>query len=283
VSPATLHPASADEADKVWPAVNAAHLFDSHAAFQRLRSGAPWKLQVTTRGEAVVLEEWRSHLDVLAMRGLWCSGDRVRPLADQIARIAAAQGYGRLLSPLVAEEVAPVYERARFSAHDSIVALRLDRGAWSDAGAAPPAGVRLRQALADDLPALVRIDAECFDDFWRYDPDHLARYLVEDRLVVAEGTEDVVGYTLATVVRGSATLGRLAVKPSARGRGTGEALLREALSWLVRRGVGTVSLCTQEYNLASRALYKKVGLTELTGRLVFLMRPTIAADRRVST
>jgi [ribosomal protein S18]-alanine N-acetyltransferase len=275
----TLHPASASEADAIWPAINAAHMFDSHARFQRFRSEAPWRLQVTSRGEAVVLEEWRAHQDVLAMRGLWCSGDRVRLLGDQIARVASGQGYGRLLSPLVAEDVAPVYQRARFAVHGLIVALRLDRSAWIEAGARPAPGLRLRQALADDLTALEHIDSECFDDFWRYDAAHLARYLVEDRLVVAEGREGVVGYTLATVVRGSGTLGRLAVKPSARGHGTGEALLREALSYLVRTGVGTVSLCTQEENLASRALYRKVGLTELTGRLVFLTRPTGLADK----
>lgn len=264
----------------VWPAVNAAHLFDSHARFQRFRSEAPWRVQVTGRGEAVVLEEWRSHLDVLAMRGLWCSGDRVPPLVEQVARVAAGQGYGRLLSPLVAVGVAPVYERAGLSVHGSIIALRLDRSAWKPEEPHPAPGVRLRQVLADDLPALVRIDAECFDEFWRYDPDRLARYLMEDRLVVAEGPEGPIGYTLATIVRDSGTLGRLAVKPSARNLGTGEALLREALSFLVRTGVGMVSLCTQEENLASRMLYRKVGLTELTGRVVFLMRQTGFAGKR---
>lgn len=279
VTPTTLHPASPDEAQKIWPAVNAAHLFDSHDGFERSRSEAPWRLQVTGRGEAVLLEEWRSHLDVLAMRGLWCSGERVAPLAEQIAAVAAGQGYGRLLSPLVAEEVAPVYERAGFSVHGTVIALRLDRRAWADEEIDLFGEVRLRQALADDLPTLVDIDAECFDEFWRYDPEHLARYLVEDRLVVAEGPDGLIGYTLATVVRGSATLGRLAVRPSARGRRTGEALLREALSYLMRAGADTVTLCTQEENLTSRSLYRKVGMTELTGRLVFLARPVAAGGR----
>ena len=279
VTPTTLHPASPDEAQKIWPAVNAAHLFDSHDGFERSRSEAPWRLQVTGRGEAVLLEEWRSHLDVLAMRGLWCSGERVAPLAEQIAAVAAGQGYGRLLSPLVAEEVAPVYERAGFSVHGTVIALRLDRRAWADEEIDLFGEVRLRQALADDLPTLVDIDADCFDEFWRYDPEHLARYLVEDRLVVAEGPDGLIGYTLATVVRGSATLGRLAVRPSARGRRTGEALLREALSYLMRAGADTVTLCTQEENLASRSLYRKVGMTELTGRLVFLARPVASGGR----
>lgn len=280
MSKRTLHPASAGEADALWPAVNAAHLFDSHARFQQFRADAPWRVQVTDGGEAVVLEEWRSHLDVLAMRGLWCAGDRVPELAGQIARLAAGQGYGRVLSPLVAEEVASVYERADMTVCDTIVALRLDRRGSEIARPDLPAGVRLRHALADDLPELVRIDAECFNDFWRYDADRLSRYFVEDRLMVAEGPEGVIGYTLSTVVRGSGTLGRLAVRPSDRHRGTGEALLRDALAYLVRTGVGTVSLCTQEDNQASRALYRKIGMTELSGRLVFLMGPAGHAGKR---
>jgi len=280
VSPATLHAASPDEAQRIWPAVNAAHLFDSYDGFERFRSEAPWRLQVTVRGEAVLLEEWRSHLDVLAMRGLWCSGERVAPLTDQVIAAAAGQGYGRLLSPLVAEELVPVYERAGFSVHGRVIVLRLDRRAWADDETDPSGEVSLRRALADDLPTLVSLDAECFDEFWRYDSGHLERYLAQDRLVVAEGPEGLIGYTLATVVRGSATLGRLAVKPSARGRGTGEALLREAVSYLMRTGADSVTLCTQEENSASRALYSKVGLTELAGRLVFLVRPVASGGRR---
>jgi ribosomal protein S18 acetylase RimI-like enzyme len=126
----------------------------------------------------------------------------------------------------------------------------------------------------------VRIDAECFNDFWRYDADRLSRYFVEDRLMVAEGSQGVIGYTLSTVVRGSGTLGRLAVRPSARHRGIGEALLHDALAYLVRTGVETVSLCTQEDNQASRALYRKIGMTELTGRLVFLMGSARHAGKR---
>jgi [ribosomal protein S18]-alanine N-acetyltransferase len=280
VSKRTLHPASAEEADALWPAVNAAHLFDSHARSQQFRTDAPWRVQVTDAGEAVVLEEWRSHLDVLAMRGLWCAGDRVPELAAQIARLAAVQGYGRVLSPLVAEEVAPVYQRAGMTVCDTIVALRFDRRGSVIAQPVLPAGVRLRHALADDLPELVRIDAECFNDFWRYDADRLSRYFVEDRLIVAEGSQGVIGYTLSTVVRGSGTLGRLAVRPSVRRRGVGEALLCDALEHLVRTGVGTVSVCTQEDNRASRALYRKIGMTELSGRLVFLMGPARHAGKR---
>lgn len=271
MSERSLHPASAVEADALWPAVNAAHLFDSHAQFERFRAEAPWRVQMTARGEAVVLEEWRSHLDVLAMRGVWCAGDRVPVLVRQMASVARHQGYGRLLSPLVAEEVVPVYERAGMCVREWIVALRLDSRGADSTPPRPAPGVRLRPALADDVPELVRIDAECFDEFWRYDAGRLSRYFVEDRIMVAEGPRGLIGYTLATVVRGSATLGRVAVRPGSRRRGVGEILVRDALAYLIRTGAGTISLCTQEDNVSSRALYRSVGLTELYGRLAFLI------------
>jgi len=281
VNSGVLHAAGPDERDALWPAVKAAHLFDSRERFERFYAEAPWRVQVTGRGEAVVAEEWRSHLDVLALRGLWASSGRIPALIDQIGGIAAEHGFGRILSPLVASEVAPVYERAGLAFHGAIVALRLDRASWHRGEVRPASGVLLRPAEADDLPRLVSIDAECFDEFWRYDAERLARYFVEDRMVVAEGPGGVIGYTLATVVWQSATLGRLAVTPAARHLGTGEALLREALGYLVDTGAGTVSLCTQEENLASRALYRKVGLNELTGRLVFLIGPAETRPRRL--
>jgi len=273
VSSRLLHSASAEEADTLWPAIDAAHLFDTYEQYLRFRSDAPWRVQVTAAGEAAVLEQWRSHLDVLAIRGLWCAGDRVAGLVAQLARLAADQGYGRVLSPLVAEEIAPLYERAGMEVRDRIVSLRFDRQDQRAGECQPVPGLILRRALEEDLGDLVRLDAECFDEFWRYDAGHLARSIAEDRVTVAEAGDGIIGYTLATVVRGHGTLGRLAVRPSARRRGVGEMLVRDALAYLVRTGTGAVSLCTQEDNAASRALYRAVGMTELPGRLVFLMGP----------
>ena len=277
----TLHAAGPDEREALWPAVEAARLFDSRERFERFCAEVPWRVQVTARGEAVVAEEWRSHLDVLALRGLWASSDRVPALVGQIGRIAAEHGFGRILSPLVASDAAPVYERAGLSVHGTVVALCLDRATRSRGEIRTPPGVRMRPGEVDDLPRLVAIDAECFDGFWRSAAARLARHFAEDRIVVAEGPEGVIGYTLATVIRQSGTLGRLAVAPAARRLGIGEALLREALGHLVETGAGTVSLCTQEENVASRGLYRKVGLTELTGRLVFLIGAAGARPRRL--
>ncbi len=279
MSSGTLHPANEAEAARVWPAVAAAHLFDSRARFERFHAEAPWRVHVTDQGEAVVFERWRAHLEVLALKGLWAAPGRVPAVVRAAARVAAGQGFSTLLSPLVAEEAASAYRAAGMADHAAVVVLRYDRHASPPLDASPPAGTVLRRALPADLASVARIDAACFDAFWRYDPDRLAGYLVEDRLMVAEEDGQVIGYTLSTLVRESATIGRLAVDPAARRRGIGKALLADALSYLARTGAGSVSLCTQEENRASRELYRSVGLRELQGRLLFLTCPTGAGAR----
>lgn len=279
MSAAVLRAASDEEAVALWPTIEAAHLFATVERYRAFRAAAPWRLQVTGQGEAAVLEEWREHLDVLAVRALWCAERRVPELMSQIARIARDRGYVRVLSPLVPQECAQAYLRADLRPWETLVTSRLDR---IPASVAEPSasGVAIRRAHADDLSALARIDAACFDEFWRYDERRLAGYLRDDRVTVAEKSRETVGYTLAMLAGRGGTIGRLAVLPSFRRQGVGEAMLREALAYLAGSGARTVTLCTQEANLASRALYRKIGMTESPRRLIFLMGPATMTDER---
>ncbi len=267
-----LHPARADEARRIWPVAKRARLFGSVAEFDAFRTEGPWRLQVSDRGECAVLERWREHLEIVAMRGAWCSAERMPAFVDRLMQVARDQGMDTLLSPLVAEEVACVYEAAGMRLFEDIVVLRRVSGRRAARRTPLPDGVRIRSAIPADLGPLYALDEMCFDEFWRYDASRLARHFVEDRLMVAEESGEVIGYTLATVIGSSATLGRLAVVPDARGRGVGACLLAEALEYLERTGAATVSLCTQRDNAVSRALYAAAGLRELPGRLCFLVR-----------
>ena len=267
-----LHPARDDEVGRIWPMAKRARLFGSLAEFEAFRTEAPWRLQVSSSGECAVLDRWREHLAIVAMRGAWCAADRIPALVDRLMHVVRDQQMTSLLSPLVAEEVAPAYRAAGMHPLEDIVVLRRVSRQTPVAPAALPPGVRIRPPLPADLAALLEVDAACFNDFWRYDIDKLARHFVEDRLMVAEEDGAAIGYTLATVIGDSATLGRLAVAPGARGRGVGAALLAEALGYLERTGAATVSLCTQRENVVSRALYARAGLRELPGKLQFLIR-----------
>lgn len=279
-SAAGLRTASDGEVRALWPTIRAAQLFATVESYRAFRMAAPWRLQVNAKGEYAVLEEWREHLDVLAVRMLGCADGRIPPLMDQIAGVARERGYGRLLSPLVPQESAMRYLRAGFCPWETLVIARLDRVPADIAERSPPPGITVRPAREDDLPALAHVDTTCFDEFWRYGKRQLEECLLDGRVAVAECSHGVVGYTLAMLMGRGGTIGRLAVMPPLRGRGVGEALLREAIAHLARGGARSVTLCTQDANLASRALYRKVGMTESPRRLVLLMGPVACADER---
>ncbi len=82
-------------------------------------------------------------------------------------------------------------------------------------------------------------------------------------MVAEDASGQLIGYTLATVSRGTATLGRLGVAESARGHGLGRALVSEVARWSQAAGAETMTLCTQEENSAARRMYAAAGLAEV--------------------
>jgi len=265
-----LRPAREDELRWIWPAVRAARLFESARELEAHWRGGPWRVQVSDRREAVLLQRWRQHLDVLAVRGLWCTERRLPVIIPALAGVARLHGFRRLLSPLVPEDSADAYRACGMHEVESILALRLERPGHADDVPAPP-GVTLRLGTVDDALEVVDLDHRAFDEFWRYDHDTIERYASTERLALAQTAESVIGYTLCAVSGAEGTLGRLAVHPDWQGRGVGTTLLQDALHYLGRRGARAVTLSTQVDNAKSRRLYASAGFRELAGRLLFLM------------
>ena len=255
--------ATPGEAAKLWPAVRAERLFDTAEQFSAYCSEGPWRVRVTDRGEAAVLGVWREHLDVLAMRGVWCSSHHISAFVADARALAAERGQRRVLSPLLPRDLLGPYRRERMSVCQQITPIQGHTHGVLRAD--PPLGVRFRAGRADDIDALAALDAACFDDFWRYGPSELRDLAATERVMVAENGEgQLIGYTLATVSRGAATLGRLGVAPAARRTGLGLALLYDVARWADGAGAETISLCTQEENAAARRLYASAGLAEVS-------------------
>jgi len=262
--------ATAEEATGLWPAVRAERIFDLPAQFYDYREAGPWRVRVSGRGEASVLGRWREHLDVLAIRGAWCSSRHVSAFIRDAKSLARAHELRRVLSPLLPLEMLGPYRREGLAVCQRIVAIQgHPRGVmYSQA----PLGVHFRGGRAEDLDALAQLDAQCFDDFWRYGPSEVRELYSTERLVVAEDDEgQLIGYTLATVSRGAATLGRLAVASGVRRAGLGRALVAEVARWADSTGAETISLCTQEENTAARRLYASAGLVEVRDVYGFAM------------
>jgi len=264
-------PAQQEDIFRLWPAVKAAHLMTSAEEFSAFRDAAPWRVRVNEAGEALVLAQWRGHLNVLAIRGLWSAPHHLGDLVDDACAVARAQGFARVLSPLITGDACDAYLAIGMSEVERIVALQ---GAVGDVIAHRlPAGARIRSANSADLPALARLDEGCFNEFWRYGAVELADSLGRERVTVVETHEGAIeGYSTCACYGATVTVGRLAVAPAARRHGVGRALLSDVASWAQRSGAYALTLCTQEANAASRALYAVTGLVELPERYLLAMR-----------
>lgn len=121
-------------------------------------------------------------------------------------------------------------------------------------------GIRIRKMTEADLPEVERTDAASFTPLWQNPLDTLRRAYSQTLFAtVAEDERGIVGYQLTTGGRTHAHLARLAVHPSAQGRGAGRALLVELFTRLTQMGVTKLTVNTQSDNEASLALYKKMG------------------------
>ena len=192
-------------------------------------------------------------------------------------RIATEHGMSDVISPPTPVEDMHFYESAGMRMHALVSTYRLARSAEAPA-TQPLREVHLRVAGAPDLPALLELDARCFDEFWRYDLRHLERFLASARLAVAERGDEVVGYTLCTLSGGEGLLGRLCVAPELRRRGIGSALVRDAVGHVWEQGGRNVTLSTQIDNAASQELYRRERFRDTGRRYAFLRFGT---DERV--
>ena len=271
--PLEVRTASAAEREALWPAIEADHLAETPAELRAEWLADPWLVRVAGKGEGALLGRWRDHLPILAMRGVWCSERHVPEFAADALDRSREHGFSRLMSPLLPEVLLGGYRKAGMDVAYRIVAIQGRPELVLPAG--PPLGVRIREGTPADLSAVARIDAASFGELWRYRQPELARVAGVERLAVAQAEGGaVIGYTLATVIRGSATLSRLATAPHARRCGIGRALLSEAARWATGNGAVTLALCTQEENAESRSLYAAAGLSEVTERFALAARDT---------
>jgi ribosomal protein S18 acetylase RimI-like enzyme len=263
--------ASPDEAASLWPAVRTERIFDAAEQFETYVTEGPWRVRANDRGDAALLGVWRRHLDVLAIRGMWCPPQRMRRFVSDAREVACGFGLDQVLSPLLPVELLGPYRREGMALHRRIVAIQ---GRVRDVrhDIPVPVAVSLRAGCEADLPALADLEVACFDEFWRYGSEELRELSRTERLVVAvTRAGQLIGYTLATESRGAATLGRLGVASGFRRLGVAQALVSDVVRWAADSGSETLSLCTQEENAPARALYRDLGLAEVRDVYGFAM------------
>ncbi len=147
-------------------------------------------------------------------------------------------------------------QRGFFPLTDVCVLAKMDR--YLPAGG--DGEVAIRAACPDDLSAIVSVDHAAFAPLWWYSAASLGQRLADASLfLVAESSDQLVGYAEGVFQGVHAHINRIAVRPSMQGQGVGSSLLRRALELFWRRDVEEVSLNTQIDNHPSQRLYRRFG------------------------
>ena len=121
-------------------------------------------------------------------------------------------------------------------------------------------GIHIRKMTDSDLPQVERTDAASFDPLWQNPLETLERAFTQSLFaMVAEDKDGIIGYQITTGSGQRAHLARLAVHPTAQGRGVGRALLSNLFGMLTHNSISRLTVNTQKDNLPSLNLYQKMG------------------------
>ena len=126
-----------------------------------------------------------------------------------------------------------------------------------------------------DMPALLSIEAACFENLWRYDTLAFTDIATtHPYFVVAELNDRVVGYQFNALDGEFGYLVRIAVHPSVNGQGIGARLMTEAIRFFQQQRVTRIMLNTQDDNLHAHRLYEWFGFERIE-QMGFVLRKNL--------
>ncbi len=135
--------------------------------------------------------------------------------------------------------------------------------------------VKVRPVEFADIPALLAIEDVCFEDFWRYDAFSFEDIMAtHPYFVVAEWQGRVIGYQFNALDDEFGYLVRIAVHPSASGKGIGVRLMSEAITFFKQANVLRIMLNTQEDNTHAHRLYEWFGFVRVP-QIGFVLRKNL--------
>ncbi len=93
------------------------------------------------------------------------------------------------------------------------------------------------------------------------------------RIIIWKEGEEILGHCVLFRVMDEGEITSFAVRKDLRGKGIGEAFLKELLEYLRKDGAKIAYLDVRESNLAARNLYTKCGFSEIGRRKRFYQKP----------
>lgn len=130
-----------------------------------------------------------------------------------------------------------------------------------------------REAVESDIDRIVSIETASMSNPWTYNSYLEAVDSEHAFILVAEESGDVAGFSVFYLTPPECELPDIVVAESYRGKGLGTLLLNESIHKLEALGMDTIFLEVRESNTPARALYNKIGFTEIGKRKYFYSNP----------
>lgn len=117
-----------------------------------------------------------------------------------------------------------------------------------------------RKMVEDDIDGVLRIEEEAFSLPWTRDSFiHEMRNNLHAYYVVALNEEEIIGYCGMWLVMDESHITNVAVTEKVKGRGIGEALMRESIRIALENKVVLMTLEVRVSNEIAQNLYRKLG------------------------
>lgn len=124
--------------------------------------------------------------------------------------------------------------------------------------------ISYRKMTAADVDAVYEIELATFPTPWTHDSFHYE--MSENRfayyILAIDENQKVIGFCGVWLVIDAAQITNVAVVESARGRGIGESLMREAMKIAKETNMDTMSLEVRVTNEIAKNLYRKLGFLD---------------------
>jgi len=123
--------------------------------------------------------------------------------------------------------------------------------------------VRIREMESGDLDEVLAIEEVSFPTPWprKLFEEEIVREFSDALVAVPAEGEGVLGYSVCWTVADESHLLNIAVRPDARGRGVGSALLGECIRRGVRAGAGRIHLEVRAGNVPALRMYEREGFS----------------------
>lgn len=125
-----------------------------------------------------------------------------------------------------------------------------------------PITVQIRWMIRADMPQVVPISTESFDEPWSHEDfvSYLRIQSVIGMVATSRETGDVLGYMVYQLCDNRISLWRVAVKPDYRRRGIGRQMIDKLISKLQRHKRSKLTHLVPESNLQAQLFLKALGL-----------------------